>query len=338
MNTAIICFSNRGAVLAKKICSLLSLPLFCVHSIEKFALTYGFTSHKTVCADMGEIWNSSDAIIFISACGIAVRDVAPHLKSKTTDPAVLVIDDNGRFVIPILSGHIGGANALASLLSEKIGAVAVITTATDGMGKFSCDSWAVTHGCDISSLRAAKDVSAEILTQDVALSSEFSLPDTLPNGLKKADCGEIGIFIGIHKVKPYETTLRLITKIVTLGIGCRRNIEKEKIRKFVDEVLNKNNIDIRSVCGVASIDVKKNEIGLLGYAEEVRLPVRFYSAEELQGVCGDFAKSEFVSRTVGVVKVCERAAVIEGGNLIIHKTPKDGVTVAAAIKEWSVEF
>lgn len=338
MNTAIICFSDRGAALAKKICALLNLPLCRVHSIEKFALPHGFTSHKTVCADMGEIWGSSDALIFISACGIAVRDIAPHLKSKAIDPAVLVIDDNGRFVIPILSGHIGGANALASVLAEKIGAEAVITTATDGMGKFACDSWAVTHGCALSSLKAAKDVSAAILKRDVALSSEFPLPDTLPDGLKRAESGDIGIYIGIHKTELYDTTLRLIPKIVTLGIGCRRNAEKEKIRALADEVMEENNIDFRSVCGIASIDVKKDEMGLLAFADEVGLPLQFYSAEELQSAKGEFNESEFVRGTVGVGNVCERAAVLCGGSLIIHKTAKDGVTAAAAIKEWSVTF
>ncbi|MBQ4353489.1 MAG: cobalamin biosynthesis protein CbiG, partial [Clostridia bacterium] len=167
MNTALICFSDAGAVLAQRIAELLHLENSDIHSIAKFSEKYGFTSHRSVCADMGDLFTEHDALIFIGACGIAVRDIAPHLKNKTVDPAVLVLDDQGKFVIPILSGHIGGANALACHLAEKLGAFPVITTATDGNGKFSCDTWAVTHNCAISSMKTAKDISAAILTADV---------------------------------------------------------------------------------------------------------------------------------------------------------------------------
>ncbi|MGN1074738.1 MAG: cobalamin biosynthesis protein CbiG, partial [Eubacteriales bacterium] len=107
MKTAVICFSDAGAALALRLCEILGLEPGAVHSIEKFAVKYGFTAHKKVCADMEALFYGHDALIFVSACGIAVRDIAPYLKSKTQDPAVLVLDDRGKFVIPILSGHIG---------------------------------------------------------------------------------------------------------------------------------------------------------------------------------------------------------------------------------------
>ena len=91
MKTALICFSDAGAVLAQRIAELLYLDKTDIHSIEKFAVKYGFTSHKSVCADMGELFSANDALIFIGACGIAVRDIAPHLKNKMVDPAVLVL-------------------------------------------------------------------------------------------------------------------------------------------------------------------------------------------------------------------------------------------------------
>ena len=237
MNTALICFSDAGAVLAQRIAELLHLENSDIHSIAKFAEKYGFTSHKSVCTDMGDLFAENDALIFIGACGIAVRDIAPHLKNKTVDPAVLVLDDQGKFAIPILSGHIGGANALACHLAAQLGAVPVITTATDGNGKFSCDTWAVTHNCAISSMKTAKDISAAILTEDVPVSSEFALPETLPNGLVAGNTGELGIFIGIHTDSPYTSTLRLIPRIVTLGIGCRRDTPMETIFSVVKETL-----------------------------------------------------------------------------------------------------
>ena len=338
MNTVLICFSDAGAVLAQRIADILHLDKSDIHSITKFAEKYEFTSHKSVCADMGELFSANDALIFIGACGIAVRDIAPHLKNKTVDPAVLVLDDQGKFVIPILSGHIGGANALACHLAEKLGAVPVITTATDGSGKFSCDTWAVTHNCAISSMKTAKDISAAILTEDVPVSSEFALPQTLPNGLVACNTGELGIFIGIHTDAPYTSTLRLIPRIVTLGIGCRRDTPMETIFAVVKETLETHRIDTRAVGCMASIDVKQDEAGLLACAKVLKTPAVFYTADELNAVPGEFAESEFVRKTVGVGNVCERAAVCGGGTLIIPKTAKDGVTVAAAVNEWRIEF
>ena len=338
MKTVLICFSDAGAVLAQRIADILHLDKSDIHSITKFAEKYEFTSHKSVCADMGELFSANDALIFIGACGIAVRDIAPHLKNKTVDPAVLVLDDQGKFVIPILSGHIGGANALANHLAAQLGAVPVITTATDGSGKFSCDTWAVTHNCAISSMKTAKDVSAAILTADVPISSEFALPQTLPNGLVAGNTGELGIFIGIHIDSPYDSTLRLIPRIVTLGIGCRRDTPMETIFSVVKETLENHCIDTRAVGCVASIDVKADEAGLLACAKVLKAQTVFYTADELNAVPGEFAESEFVRKTVGVGNVCERAAVCGGGTLIIPKTAKDGVTVAAAVNEWRIEF
>lgn len=338
MKTALICFSDAGAVLAQRIADILNLDQADIHSIAKFAEKYGFFSHKSVCANMGELFSSNDALIFIGACGIAVRDIAPHLKNKAVDPAVLVLDDQGKFVIPILSGHIGGANALAVYLAEKLGAVPVITTATDGSGKFSCDTWAVTHDCAISSLKTAKDVSAAILTGNVPISSEFPLPDVLPNGLTAKETGDLGIFIGIHTDTPYTFTLRLIPRIITLGIGCRRDTPMKTIHAVVRETLDAYHIDYRAICRVASISAKKDEPGLLAYANIMKVPAVFYTADELNAIPGEFMESEFVRKTVGVGNVCERAAVCGGGTVILHKTAKDGVTVAAAVKEWSVIF
>ena len=102
-----------------------------------------------------------DALIIVGACGIAVREIAPYVKSKKTDPAVFCIDEAGRFVIPLLFGHIGGANALPVELAEKLGATAVVTPATDVRGKFSVDAWAARHGCVISDMGLANDTSSD---------------------------------------------------------------------------------------------------------------------------------------------------------------------------------
>lgn len=342
MKTCIICFSDAGAALSLSLCEKLDIPREDVHSIEKFASKYGFTPHKKVCDDMGELFSTHDALIFICACGIAVRDVAPHIKNKTVDPAVVVMDDLGRFVIPLLSGHIGGANELAVRIAELINATPVVTTATDGRGRFACDSWAKTHGCAISSMKVAKDVSAAILTKDIPVCSDFALPEKLPAGLERGDSGELGIYIGVHGLSPFASTLRLVPKTVCLGIGCRKDTPEESVREAVSAALAENGIDPLSVASASSIDIKKDEQGLLAYAESAGLPISFFTAEELGRAESDvpFAHSDFVFKTVGVGNVCERAAALAsgGGKLIIRKTACGGVTVAASIKEWSVVF
>ena len=338
MRYSIFCFSDAGAVLAQKLCGLLGLGADCVHSTARFAEKYGFTAHEKISAGMGELFSLSDVMIFIGAAGIAVREIAPHVRSKLTDPAVIVIDDRGRHVIPVLSGHIGGANAEARIIAGLIAAEPVITTATDGAGRFSCDSWAVTHGCAISSMKTAKEVSAAVLTRDVPVISESGLPEQLPAGLVPGSDGDIGIYIGIHEKEPFSSTLRLIPKAVTLGIGCRKNIPEENVEEAVKSALKDAGIDLRAVRRVASIDIKRDEKGILALADRLGAETVFFSAQELNAVPGDFDESEFVKKTVGTGNVCERAAVLAGGELIIKKTALNGVTVAAAAEEWRTEF
>lgn len=337
MKTCVFCFSDSGSALALRLCRELSLDPCQVHSIGKFAAKYGFTSHDSVCADMRSLFEQNDALVFIGACGIAVRDIAPHLKSKTEDPAVIVIDDRGRFVIPILSGHIGGANRLAGEIASKIGAVPVITTATDGAHRFSCDQWAATHDCEISSMDMAKEVSSQILVRDIPVSSEFDLSD-LPDGLVHQNDGDLGIYIGIKDINPYENTLRLIPRIVTVGIGCRRGASGKTVYDMVVGTLEKNGIDIRSVRQIASIDVKRDEEALKYLAQKLDVPVCLFSAGELESVPGEFSDSEFVRKTVGTGNVCERAAALAGGKLIVPKNAENGVTVAVSVKDWGIEF
>ena len=324
MKTALFCFSDSGAALADKLCQLLGLEKDCI---------YNRINEK-----METLFSENDALIFISACGIAVRAVAPYIKSKTTDPAVIVIDDRGKYVIPILSGHIGGANGLAKNLAKLIGATAAITTATDGAGKFSCDAWAVQNNCTISSMEVAKKVSAAILKNDIPVCSDYELPSSLPQGLVSGEKGEMGIYIGIHGKSPFKTTLQLIPRVLALGIGCRKGTSKEHMLSTVKKVLADNSLDIRAVGRITSIDVKKTEEGLLSLANELGAEISFYTADELNSAEGDFDKSAFVKDTVGTDNVCERSAALTGGKLIVKKTALDGITIAVSEKEWEIKF
>ena len=279
-----------------------------------------------------------DALIFVGAAGIAVRAVAPHAASKKSDPAVLCLDEAGQVVIPLLSGHIGGANRLARRLAQALDATPVITTATDVNGRFSVDAWAAERGMVISSMPLAKRVSAEILTRDIPFWSDRPKPERLAEGLVWSEQGALGICVSVRDEKPFDDTLLLIPKALIVGIGCRRGTPAEAIDAAIEEVFKDNGLRLEAVAGAASIDVKSDEAGLMECCRGFGWPVTFYTAAQLSAVEGDFTPSRFVQKTVGVDNVCERSAAASGGQIIVPKTALSGVTVAVAEMKWGIDF
>ncbi len=335
MKIAIFAYSRGGCAAARRVLSALPEARACAYAMPRFEEAGFLPLSREV---YRESFSSADALIFIGACGIAVREIAPYLASKKTDPAVLCIDEKMRFVIPLLSGHIGGANDLSRRLAGALGASAVITTATDVNGKFAVDAWAAKNGCAISSMPLAKKVAAEILEHDVPLVSEFPIRGALPNGVVEGDTGTLGILIGVHTKAPFAQTLRLVPRILHIGVGCRKGISKETVEAAIQTVLASHNLDLNAVKGVYSIDLKRQEAGLLAACKEHDWPATFYTAEELQAVAGEFTESSFVQGVTGVGNVCERAAMLGADKLLVKKTAVDGVTVAVAAEYWEVSF
>lgn len=193
MTAAIFCYSRTGCETARRVLSAFTAHDTVCYTLSRFAQPGFLPLEKGV---YGAEFSRCGALIFIGACGIAVREIAPFVRSKKTDPAVLVIDDRARFVIPILSGHIGGANALAQTLADMLHAAAVITTATDIHEKFSVDAWAARNDCAISDMVLAKAFSAAILERDLPLMSVFPIASALPGGIFEAASGKLGVYIG----------------------------------------------------------------------------------------------------------------------------------------------
>jgi len=301
-----------------------------------------------------------DLLIFVGATGIAVRAIAPYLQGKAFDPAVLVLDEAGRFVIPLLSGHIGGANAFAERIAAALGAQAVVTTATDGRGVFAVDIWAKTQGCVIVDTEPIRHVSGALLRgYTVGLTSRFPVDGILPPHIRldstshpmltqatpvdSDNCclGQVGIYIGYDtSFAPYAHTLHLVPRWVHVGIGCRKGATQSQIETAVTDVLHIAGIPAEAVCAVASIVQKQNEPGLLLFCQTWHVPFRVFSAEKLQQAPGRFTASAFVQSTVGVDNVCERAAVCSagGGRLLYPKTARGGVTVALAEQPRRLSF
>ncbi len=320
MKIHILSFTTKGYELAERLETALTGHEAVVHPRH--------TSAADVCKSA---FDEKAALVFIGAAGIAVRTIAPLVKDKLTDPPVIVIDELGRFVIPLLSGHVGGANELAGVISDATGAVPVITTATDISWAFPADLFAKEHGLTITNREGIARVASSSLEGkpvticikdyppadhvDVLVSDESDAP--APGG-------------GLLKD---SASIVLCPKKYAIGIGCRRGKTFEEIRDFVSDVLAEAGIDLKDAGCIATIDIKKDEAGLKTLSQAWRMPLITFEAEVLAKAKGSFESSGIVLEHVGVDNVCERASVLAAGpgaKLVIRKTAKNGITIAVA--------
>lgn len=271
-----------------------------------------------------ERFGNCRALVYVGAAGIAVRAVAPHLVSKTSDPAVLCVDEGGRFVIPLLSGHLGGANALARECARVLGAAAAVTTATDGRGVFAVDEWARVQGCAVVGAEHIKTVSAKLLAGErIAVRSAFPIDGETPEGVTLTG-GEPDVWVDIRP----HAGLVVVPRCLTLGVGCRRGTARETLEQRFAAFCRVNDILPQAIRRAATIDLKKDEAGLLAFCAAHGWTLQTYAAAELNAVAGEFTASAFVNEVTGVDNVCERAAVRAGGTLLLPKDAGEGVTLA----------
>ncbi|SHK45616.1 cobalt-precorrin 5A acetaldehyde-lyase [Anaerocolumna jejuensis DSM 15929] len=293
----------------------------------------------------GEQFEEGNAVLFIGACGIAVRTIAPFVKDKLSDSPVLVMDEAGSFVIPILSGHYGGANELAEEIAEKLGGTAVLTTASDVNGLFAVDVFARKNELAICNRKGIAKVASAVLNQETvtaAVAGEYrgKVPEELtlvPYPVTQ----RVSFLVSPFLADAEYADLQLCPKAYVVGIGCKRGKALKEIEEVVGRQLEQAGIRLEAVAALASIDRKKGEEGLVRYAEKYRLPFMTFSSEVLREITGEFTTSSFVEEQVGVDNVCERSAMAackEGGSLLLSKYAENGITVAIAKRKWSVAF
>lgn len=328
-NITIISFTKKGGDINKRLTDILSESDITSYTLEK----YRFDNRVKPLGNLKETVKrhfTDDAVIFIGAVGIAVRSIAPYIKDKFCDPAVLVIDELGRYVIPLLSGHVGGANELANYIGEALPAAPIITTATDINGTFAVDVFAKKNNLLISSRKLAKDVSAALLDNNcIDIDSDIKSIDVKElkkklNPKNKACDIKVRITDRIYD----DTVLTLIPKNLYIGVGCKKNTDADKMWDFVNDIFRLEGLDIRAVKSIGSIDIKRDEYAVKNLANRLNVPFLTFTKDELNSVSGDFFESEFVRKTVGVGNVCERAVCIQCNNLIVKKTAREGMTVA----------
>lgn len=282
-----------------------------------------------------EAFECHTPLIFICATGIAVRTIAPFVTNKLSDSPVIVIDELGKNVIPILSGHYGGANDIANTLAKALNAGLIITTATDINNVFAIDVFARNNGFKIINKDGIKDISKKILNGGrISIKSKIdsTIVGQVPKEVEIIERGKADVTISDEA----SASFTLIPKRLVLGMGCKKGKSFKELLTFVTceysiEYLREH------LYGIATIDVKENEIGLIKLAQFFGAKFLTYTSEELEVVAGDYTDSEFVKDTVGVSNVCERAAVLGAGlasrDLVLEKTADNGMTLAAATRK-----
>lgn len=345
MQATIICFTENGCIKAQKIKEELErAEIQCqVAAPSRYVDPYGFQlTIQQLKRQMAELWGNT-AFLFIGAMGIAVRMIAPYIVDKFSDSPVIVMDEKGEYMIPVLSSHIGGAQKIARDLAEICKAKVITTTATDLQNKFAVDLFAVENDLKIEDRVLAKKISAFILDggkigilgstdRKVVEDEQVVLCDTK----EEMEQFEYGVWITEKVMETKANVLFLRPQILTVGIGCKKGMNGEQIRAYLLEVLKNHNLSYKSVKTIASIALKKDEKGICQLAKEWGIPFVTYQAEELNQVIGVCNPSDFVKKVTGVDNVCERAALLSSKNseLLQEKLAKDGITIAIArIKE-----
>lgn len=340
MKIAVISLTENGrklsSVISEKLSNEFSIKRFCFYKhVDSRSESFDSITELTA-----QIFESYDALVFVSACGIAVRACAPHIKSKASDPAVIVTDELGHFVIPVLSGHLGRANALAEKIAEKISSVPAVTTATDTGRKFSPDSFALANDLIITDMNAAKEIASAVLEdEEIGFFCDYPYQN-LPQELCEGKICRTGIVISTDtSLKPFDVTLNLVPKNLVIGMGCKRNEPYSNICSFISEIFKATGISEKRICALATIDIKSEETGLKKICIDRNIPMYTYTAVELMMVEGNFSSSEFVRKITGADNICERSAVkCSEGPLVIPKTAFEGITLAAAERWFDIDF
>lgn len=352
MNISVISFTLSGIQLSQRFANAWSgegLKLFtkCTASGDENTVPHVQYVEESISQWAGKQMREKNILLFIGACGIAVRSIALHLTDKMHDSPVLVMDEKGEYVIPILSGHLGGANEIAVEIAGTMGAAPVITTATDINHKFAVDLFAKRNGLFVVNREGIAKASSKVLSEkDITISIA---PNHIREGCRLPE--------GVHVVpyppeqfvdivvtaeeKNFDSAILLRPKEYVIGMGCRREKEADKIEALILRSMEELGIRTEQILALVSIDCKKDEQGFLSWSRKNNIPFITYTAEQLRDLKGEFQASPFVLATTGVDNVCERAALKgcgNGGKIIYGKHAEDGVTIAIAKREWSVRF
>ncbi|MFW5930476.1 MAG: cobalt-precorrin 5A hydrolase [Desulfosalsimonas sp.] len=296
-------------------------------------------SFDSLARQVAGCFHEHDAHVFVMSAGIAVRMIAPHLGSKFSDPAVAAVDETGKFAVSLVSGHLGGANALAQKIASVIGAVPVITTATDRAGVPAIDLLAEEYGLETENPSAVKAVSMALISGTrIPCYDPFRILAGKLEGLadlidKPVFENTPGIYIYQDRIALPETVLVLRPASLAVGVGCNSGTSADELCRAVNTVFEKYGLCTKSIRAFATITQKTGEPGIREIARHFRKPVLGYRADELAEITNVPTPSEMTEKHMGVKSVCEAAAIkaADSGAVIVpkHKTKNTTIAVAA---------
>jgi cobalt-precorrin 5A hydrolase len=290
---------------------------------------------------VGNLFVTYDALCFIMATGIVVRTIAPFIQDKTIDPAVLVMDEKGNYVISLLSGHIGNANAWAKEIASKIKATPIITTSSDLNGIMAMDTLAIQLNCSIDNMEKAKQLTTMLLEgKKVGIINKASKVIMVepPFVLLKEEqeieqLPHIEGLVYITKTKPIGGDLPyvwFVPRDIIVSIGCRRGVTKEALKEVLHMALTQIQISILEIRKITTVVIKKDEVGLLQLARELNVPIEYYPIEQIKEVEHLFQGSAFVKQTLGVQAVSEPCGYLGSnlGNCLLPVQKIQGITIS----------
>lgn len=321
----IISFTRKGLEVAEKVKEV--VPARVYSKCQSISETESMNKQVMLVEESIGEWTrkmqrKKDPILFVGAMGIAVRAISGGIEDKLSDAPVLVMDELGQYIIPVLAGHVGGANELAVKIANLLGAIPVITTATDVEGAFAVDLWAKENGLGIYNREGIAKVSAKALEgKAIRLSIENFPP-------KNTDVVVSSDLTYLHQGK-----ILLCPKTYGVGIGCRKETDSDMLEEFVLRTLMEEGISIHEVGAFASIDLKREEEALVRLGKTYHIPFITFTTELLSKAKGEYEESAFVEKTTGVGNVCERAAMLLTGNsgdIVVKKRAENGMTIAVA--------
>ncbi len=315
MKIACLAFTASGEAIAERI----------KYSSDNEIQIFSKENYKS---NLDNIFGEYQGIIFISSTGIAIRISAPYIKSKLVDPAIIVVDDLGRYAISLLSGHIGGANELAISIAEDLKCQAIITTASDGRRIEAVDMFAKRNNLFIENMDDAKKITAMMLDGEaIRLQSEIEAKIGYSNIVDNQEAGAIFVLSKLH-INYDKPSCILRPKNITVGLGCRRGKTMDDILSALRSVFSENNLSIKCIKQIATVDVKQDEQGIIEACRYLKCEMKIISREDIKVVQDKFNKSVFVNSTIGVTSVCEPCAYIAGGEIIVPKAAINGITIA----------
>lgn len=320
MSIAILHLTKGGALLAEKLAA---------------ALPDSRSTHReaTVAETAKEAWGQCDGIVFIMAAGIVVRTIAPLLADKKTDPAVVVVDEQGKYAVSLLSGHLGGANELARRVAKITGGTAVITTASDTLGLTPLDLWAKANGL-VPETSAMMTAASAILVNkgSICVHAPGFVTSSLPPDILAVDNPDDADIVISNRANLPPGTLAFRPRNLAVGVGCNRGVPADDIDLAIRETLANNMLSIHSVRNMATIDIKRDEAGIIECARRFGWDIHFFSPDRLNSVSG-ISPSPAVKRATGAAAVAEPAALLSAvaDKILVGKTKwKKDVTIAIA--------